>query len=112
MYDKFVTFRVCGWDVNKKHLESLNYTENDVNDNSELYMYGSVIGVYLSMLCHEVNNNDKSVTFLTCNDMILSHYHESLTAMLKVGMREFLTHCVPEYDSFKLLFIILYNIRL
>jgi len=93
-----VTFRVCGWDVNKKHLESLNYTENYVNDNSELYMYGSVIGVYLSILCHEVNNNDKSVTFFTCNDMILSHYHESETAMLKVGMREFLTHRVPECD--------------
>jgi len=33
-----------------------------------------------------------------CDDMILSHYHESETALLKVGMIKFLTHSVPEYD--------------
>ncbi|KAF0711891.1 Uncharacterized protein FWK35_00038818 [Aphis craccivora] len=97
-YDKLHTFRVCGRDVNKKHLEPLYHTEDSVNDNTELYLYGSIISVYLSILCHEENNNDKSVTFFTCDDMILSHYHESETALLKVGMREFLTYRVPEYD--------------
>lgn len=97
-YDKLHTIRVCGRDVNKKHLEPLNHTEDSVNNNTELYLYSSVIGVYLSILCHEENSNDKCVTFFTCDDMILRHYHESETGLLKVGMREFLTHRVPEYN--------------
>ncbi|CAI6352967.1 unnamed protein product [Macrosiphum euphorbiae] len=100
-YNKLQTFKVCGGYVNKKHLEPLYHTKDSVKDSTELYLYGTVIGVYLSILCHEENNTDKSVTFFTCDDMILSHYNESETAnmaMLKVGMREFLTYRVPEYD--------------
>lgn len=100
-YNKLQTFKVCGRYVNKKHLEPLYHTKDSVKDSTELYLYGTVIGVYLSILCHEENNTDKSVTFFTCDDMILSHYNESETAnmaMLKVGMREFLTYRVPEYD--------------
>lgn len=89
-------FNVCGVQVYESHLEPLTRRIMDVYNDSDLYMYGSTICAYLSILCYE--RVETEVTMFTCNDIIISHSDENESEMLKTGLRELLCHKVPDKD--------------
>jgi hypothetical protein len=69
----------------------------DVNYDSDLYMHGSTIYAYLSILCHERIGTE--VTMYTCENIVVSHSDNNQSEMLKTGLREFLCRKkVPEND--------------
>lgn len=66
----------------------------DVNNDSDLYMYGFTICDYLSILCHERIENE--VTMYTCEEIIVSHSDANKSEMLKTGSENF---CVDKCQT-------------
>lgn len=89
-------FNVCGVQVYESHLAPLTKSIMNVNSESDLYIYGSTIHAYLSILCYE--RVESEVTMYTCEDIVVSHSNENEQEMLKTGLREFLCRKVPDYD--------------
>lgn len=97
LYKEYCIFgrRIC-----QTHLVALDRQISTVSNINELYIYGQTICVYLTLLSRE---EDRSVNFFVCEDFYMSNYSETQNShmnetILQVGLEEFLSYQIPEYD--------------
>lgn len=70
-----IAYNVCGVQVYENNLAPLSRRKMDGYNDIELFIYGSTICAYLSILCHERIGTE--VTMYTCEDIIVNHSDEN-----------------------------------
>lgn len=95
----YKVYNIFGRTICRTHLDSLDRQYEKGTDVKDLYIYGQTVCVYLTITSREV---DRTVNFFVCEDMFMSNFLETPSPMnetlLQVGLEEFLSYKVPEYD--------------